>query len=105
MNLTHDAKRHLLTKVATKIANPVTGDTDLVATYADYKDIGGAKFPMKIGQRQGGYPIFDLNVSEAKANAPVSIQPPQGRGAGPGGAPAPGSRRDGSHAAPRSRRN
>ena len=82
-------EQHLIERVETWIDTAYLGDTLFESTYADYKDIGGAKFPMKIGQRQGGYPIFDLNVSEAKANAPVSIQPPQGRGAGPGGAPAP----------------
>jgi glyoxylase-like metal-dependent hydrolase (beta-lactamase superfamily II) len=36
-------------------------------------------------QRQAGYPIFDLQITDVKVNAPVTIQPPQGRG---GGAPA-----------------
>ena len=30
------------------------------AIYSDYKDVGGAQFPMHIVQKQGGYPIFDL---------------------------------------------
>ena len=83
--------QHLVERVETWIDTAYLGDTLFEATYADYKDVGGAKFPMKIGQRQGGYPIFDLNVSDVKANTAVSIQPPQGRGAGPGGAPAGGA--------------
>ena len=39
------------------------------------------KFPMHIVQRQGGYPIFDLTVSDVKVNEPVTIQPPQARAA------------------------
>src|SRR5205814_9955567 len=55
----------------------------------DYKAVGGVQFPMHIVQKQGGYPIFDLNVSDVKANAPASIQAAQGRGgAGGGGAAA-----------------
>src|SRR4029453_9916292 len=57
------------------------------AVYSDYKDFGGVKFPMHIVQRQGGYPILDLTVSDVKPNAPVTIQP-QGR-AGGGHAAAP----------------
>src|SRR6476646_6783072 len=58
------------------------------AIYTDYKDVGGAQFPMHIVQKQGGYPIFDLTVTDAKANAAVSIQAPQGRGAAPAAAAA-----------------
>jgi glyoxylase-like metal-dependent hydrolase (beta-lactamase superfamily II) len=57
------------------------------ATYSNYKDFGGVKFPMKIVQKQGDYPIFDLTVTDVKPNAAVSIQAPQGRGGAPGGAP------------------
>src|SRR2546428_4858785 len=55
------------------------------AIYSDYKDTGGVKFPMHIVQKQGGYPIFDLTVSDVKANAAVNIQAPQGRGGAGGG--------------------
>ena len=59
------------------------------AIYSDYKDVGGAQFPMHIVQKQGGYPIFDLTLTDVKANAAVNIQPPQGRrrraGRGAGG--------------------
>jgi glyoxylase-like metal-dependent hydrolase (beta-lactamase superfamily II) len=45
-------------------------------------------FPMHIVQKQGGYPIFDLTLNDVKANAAVTIQPPQGRGGAGGPAPA-----------------
>ncbi len=80
--------QHLVERVETWIDTAYLGDTLFEAVYSDYKDVGGVKFPMKIVQRQGGYPIFDLNVSEVKPNAAVSIQPPQGRGGAPAGAPA-----------------
>ena len=63
------------------------------AIYSDYKDVGGAQFPMHIVQKQGGYPIFDLNVTDVKANAAVNIQPPQGRGGAPAAAAAAAPRR------------
>jgi glyoxylase-like metal-dependent hydrolase (beta-lactamase superfamily II) len=75
----------LVERVETRIDNTVLGDLLFEAQYSDYKDVGGAKFPMRIVQKQGGYPILDLTVTDVKPNAAVSIQAPQGRG----GAPAP----------------
>jgi glyoxylase-like metal-dependent hydrolase (beta-lactamase superfamily II) len=72
--------QNMVERVETWIDNPFLGDMLFEAIYSDYKDVGGAQFPMHIVQTQGGYPIFDLTVSEAKANVPVTIQAPQGRG-------------------------
>jgi len=82
--------QNLVERVETWIDNPFLGDMPFEAIYSDYKEAGSAKFPMHIVQKQGGYPIFDLTVTDVKANAAVNIQPPQGRGgaAGGGGAPA-----------------
>ncbi|HMF93036.1 MAG TPA: MBL fold metallo-hydrolase [Vicinamibacterales bacterium] len=77
--------RNLVERVETWIDNPFFGDMAFVALYSDYKDVGGAQFPMHIVQNQGGYPIFELTVTDVKPNAPVTIQAPQGRG---GAAPA-----------------
>ncbi len=78
--------QNLVERVETWIDNPFLGDMPFEAIYSDYKDAGGAKFPMHIVQKQGGYPTFDLTVTDVKANAAVAIQPPQGRGGA--GAPA-----------------
>jgi len=81
--------QNLVERVETWIDNPFLGDMAFEAIYSDYKDAGGAKFPMHIVQKQGGFPIFDLTVTDVKANAPVAIQAAQGRGgAGGGGAAA-----------------
>jgi glyoxylase-like metal-dependent hydrolase (beta-lactamase superfamily II) len=77
--------QNLVERVETSIDNAFFGDMPFEAIYGGYKDVGGARFPMHIVQKQGGYPIFDLNVTDVKPNASVNIQPPQGRG----GAPAP----------------
>jgi len=81
--------QNMVERVETWIDNPFLGDMAFEAIYSDYKDAGGAKFPMHIVQKQGGYPIFDLTITDVKANAPVAIQAAQGRGgAGGGGAAA-----------------
>jgi len=84
-------QQNMVERVETWIDNPFLGDMLFEAIYSDYKDAGGAQFPMHIVQKQGGYPIFDLNVSDVKANAAVNIQPAQGRGGAPAAAAAPAS--------------
>jgi glyoxylase-like metal-dependent hydrolase (beta-lactamase superfamily II) len=80
-------EQNLVERVETWIDNAFLGDMPFEAIYSGYKDVGGAQFPMHIVQKQGGYPIFDLNLSDVKANAAVNIQP-QGRGAAPAAAAA-----------------
>src|ERR671936_1456885 len=58
--------QNLVDRVETWIDNAFLGDMPFEAIYTDYKDAGGAKFPMHIVQKQGGYQIFDLNVSDVK---------------------------------------
>jgi glyoxylase-like metal-dependent hydrolase (beta-lactamase superfamily II) len=81
--------QNLVEKVETWLDNAMLGDMLFDARYSEYKDFGGVKFPMKIVQTQGGHPVFDLTVYDVKPNAPVTIQPPQGRGGAPAAAAAP----------------
>lgn len=69
--------QNLVTKVETKVPNPVLGDTDLIATYSDYKDFGGVKFPTKMVVEQGGFPVWDLTVSNVTPNAPLDVPIPE----------------------------
>jgi glyoxylase-like metal-dependent hydrolase (beta-lactamase superfamily II) len=76
----------LVERVATMIDHPVTGDTPLEAVFLDYRAVDGVQWPHKIIQRQGGYPIFDLDIAQVRVNAPVDIQAAaQGGGGGGGG--------------------
>jgi len=75
----------LVERVETWIDNPFLGDMLFEAIYSEYKSAGGAQFPMHIVQKQGGYPTFDLKLSDVQANAAVTIQPAQGRGGAAGG--------------------
>src|SRR5882672_6331503 len=81
--------QNMVERVETWIDNPFLGDMLFEAVYTNYKDVGGAQFPMHIIQKQGGYPIFDLTLTDVKANAAVNIQAPQGRGGAPAAAAAP----------------
>ena len=64
---------NLIEKVETKIDNNVLGDIPFETAFSDYKDFGGVKFPLHIVQKQGGYPVLDLTVTDVKANAPANI--------------------------------
>ena len=78
-------------RVETMVDNAVMGDIPFEAIYTDYRAVEGVQFPMRIVQRQGGFPVFDLSLSEVRVNPAVDIQVAQGgRGAGGGGGGAGG---------------
>ena len=56
--------------------HPVMGDLSSVISFSDYKDFDGVKFPMRIRQTLGGFPVLDLAVNEVKPNAPAGIEIP-----------------------------
>jgi len=68
--------QNMVSKVETTIADPVLGDTPLVTTYSDYKDYNGVKFPTKIVQTQGGFPVWDITVTAVQPNAPADLPVP-----------------------------
>ena len=67
---------NLIEKIDTWVANPILGDTLIETTFAGYRDFGGVKFPMRIVQQQGGFPILELTVADVRPNAAVNIQAP-----------------------------
>jgi glyoxylase-like metal-dependent hydrolase (beta-lactamase superfamily II) len=69
--------QNLLEKVDTWMANPILGDTLVETTYSDYRDFGGAKFPTRIVQEQGGFPVLEMTVSEVHPNAAATIEDPR----------------------------
>jgi glyoxylase-like metal-dependent hydrolase (beta-lactamase superfamily II) len=68
--------QNMVERVETWIDNAMLGDMLFDATYSNYKDFGGVKFPTRIVQRQGDYPILDLTITDVKPNVAVNIQPP-----------------------------
>jgi len=67
---------NLVEKVEARLDNAVLGDMIVETTYSDYRDFGGFKFPAKMVQKQGGHPVFDLTVTEAKANVALDLTVP-----------------------------
>jgi len=83
--------QNLVERVETWIDNAFFGDMLFESLYSDYKDVGGAKFPGHIIQKQGGHPVFDLTVTDVMANAPVNVDAPAGPGGAGGAGPAAAS--------------
>jgi glyoxylase-like metal-dependent hydrolase (beta-lactamase superfamily II) len=68
--------QNMVTKVETTMPDPVLGDMPVVTTYAGYKDYNGVKFPTKIVQTQGGFPVWDITVTSVQPNAPADLPVP-----------------------------
>lgn len=66
----------LVERVDSVQPNPVLGDTPTVTLYSGYRDFGGVKFPTRIQQSQGGFPVLDLQVKEVQPNAAAGIEVP-----------------------------
>jgi len=89
--------QNLVERVQTWLENPVFGDMLVEADYTHYRDSNGLKFPARIEQRSGGWPVFSAYILGARSN-PADIQKlmtipaTAGRGGAPGGgAPAAAS--------------
>jgi glyoxylase-like metal-dependent hydrolase (beta-lactamase superfamily II) len=68
--------RNLVEKVKTWIDNDVLGDMTAEAWYSEYKNFGGLTFPTLIVEKEGGFPVLILSVSDVKPNATVNISVP-----------------------------
>jgi len=67
--------QNLVSKVETLVDNPVLGDMPVEAVYSDYKDFHGLKFPTRIVETQGGFPVMDLTVTDANRNIVSGLKP------------------------------
>ena len=88
---------NLIERVETWLGENIMGDMHIVATYSGWRDFNGALVPTRIVQTRGGWPFFEVDVTNAQGNPPdlaslaPAPPPPAGRGgAAPGGAPGGG---------------
>ena len=69
--------QNMVTKIETKRPDTVLGDAEVVATFSDYKDFGGVKFPAKIAISDGGFPSWEFNTTKVTPNAPADLPVPE----------------------------
>ncbi|HWH58866.1 MAG TPA: MBL fold metallo-hydrolase [Terriglobales bacterium] len=70
-------KDNLIEKIDTWMPSIIVGDILIEHTYSNYRDFDGVKFPMRIVKTYMGTPALELNVTDVKPNAPVSLKPPR----------------------------
>lgn len=68
--------QNLVERVETWIDNPLYGDLQWEAVYSDYQAANGVQVPRHVIQRQLGWPILDITVSDVQPNATVTIAAP-----------------------------
>ena len=81
---------NLVERVETWLGDNIMGDMHIVATYTDWRDFGGFEVPTAIKQTRGGWPFFEVDVTDAAANPAnvASLVPaPESRGGGFGPPP------------------
>ena len=78
--------QNLVERIERWFGHSVLGDALMEATFSDYRDFNGVKFPTRIQQREGGYPLLDLTVTDVRVNPNVALDVP----ANIRNAPAPG---------------
>jgi glyoxylase-like metal-dependent hydrolase (beta-lactamase superfamily II) len=71
-------EQNLVEMITTWFDNPVLGDMAFEAVFRDYKDFGGVKFPTRIIQRNGGYPVLDVTITAVKPNVTAAFDVPAG---------------------------
>jgi glyoxylase-like metal-dependent hydrolase (beta-lactamase superfamily II) len=84
--------RNLVERVQTWLENPIFGDMLVEATYTEYRDANGVKYPSSIVQKRGGQPVFEaqiLGIRANPANIAELVTPPAGGGRGGQGGGAP----------------
>jgi hypothetical protein len=68
--------QNLVERIEGWFGHVVLGDTTIEAVFSDYRDFAGVKFPARIVQRQGGYPLLDVMVTGVRPNPAVTIEVP-----------------------------
>jgi glyoxylase-like metal-dependent hydrolase (beta-lactamase superfamily II) len=78
---------NLVERVETWLGENLMGDMHIVAEYSDWRAFGNAMVPTKIMQTRGGWPFFDVYVTNAMANPQnlASLAPQPAPAGGPGG--------------------
>jgi glyoxylase-like metal-dependent hydrolase (beta-lactamase superfamily II) len=68
--------QYLVVKTETWIDDPVLGDMPIITTFSNYANFGSLKFPTRILQTEGGYPVLDLEIRDVKVIGAAAIDVP-----------------------------
>ena len=66
---------YLLDRISTQLDDTVYGTMPVIVELTDYRSFNGLRFPTRIVQKQGMYPVLDLQVSDVVADTQASAEP------------------------------
>lgn len=66
----------LVERIESRFPDAVLGDTRSVTNYSAYRDFAGVKFPTRIQQSLGGFPVLDVTIKDVQPNAAADIATP-----------------------------
>ncbi|MGH6693148.1 MAG: MBL fold metallo-hydrolase, partial [Gammaproteobacteria bacterium] len=69
--------RNRLERVETWMPEPLLGDMLVENVFSDYRASAGITFPGRIVQRQGGFPVLDVTVSDVQLNPAAALDVPE----------------------------
>src|SRR5213594_5037810 len=69
-------EQNFVETISSRYDNPVLGDNLFEARFSEYKDFGGVKFPTRILQRNGGYPVLDVTITDVRPNVAATFDVP-----------------------------
>ncbi len=67
---------NLVERIEASLDNSVLGDMIVETTYSEYRDLGGLKFPTKMVQKQGGFPVLEFTLENVKGNVALDLTVP-----------------------------
>ena len=71
-----------ISRIESTQPHPVLGDTAVVTSFSDYRDIGGSlRFPMRMQQSMGGYEVLATTTVQVSLGTPADINVPDNVGA------------------------
>jgi hypothetical protein len=63
-------EQNIVDRVETWLGDNIMGDMHILAVYTGWRDFGGVLAPTKIVQTRGGWPFFQVDITNAKPNPP-----------------------------------
>jgi glyoxylase-like metal-dependent hydrolase (beta-lactamase superfamily II) len=67
---------YLVERVESRVPDTVLGENTVTTVYSSYRDYGGVKFPGRIQQSSGGFPVLDLTIKEVQPNVAADYAVP-----------------------------
>lgn len=67
---------HLLQRIESRLPDAVLGETTAQTSFSAYREVGGVRFPGRVQQSIGGFPVLDLQVRQVEPNVAAAIALP-----------------------------